>query len=123
MSKEEKKIPVYSLLVLRKDDQHIELLESNNYDEIFERYKEVKDHWAQCIKDQAPFELLKPVVTVFDPGLIYEITIKLVTETPSSRYENPYQQQMQKQGLTSMINNRRPQVATAEGDLLDGGYR
>jgi hypothetical protein len=122
MSKEEKKIPVYSLLILRKDDQHIELLESSNYDEVFERFKQVKADWAQSIKDKAPFELLKPVVTVFDPGLIYEITIKLITETPSSRYENPYQKQMERNGLSSMINSRRA-GATQEGDLLDGGYR
>ena len=122
MNKEEKKIPVYSLLILRKDDQHIVLLESGNYDEVFERYKEVKDHWAQSIKDKAPFELLKPVVTVFDPGLIYEITIKLITETPSSRYDNPYQKQMERNGLSSMIN-RRPAVPTQDGEILDGGYR
>jgi len=59
---------------------------------------------------------------VFDPGLIYEITIKLITETPSSRYDNPYQKQMEKHGLSNMIG-RRPQGQTAEGDLLDGGYR
>lgn len=115
MSKEEKKIPLYNLLILRKDQFHIEVMETDNYDKIFEKYKEVKDQWAKCIKDQNPFELTSPVVTTFDPGLIYEITIKLVTETPSSRYENPYNKQMQEKGFSKMFSS--------SSDLLDNGYR
>jgi hypothetical protein len=117
MQKEEnKKIPTYSLLILRKDEQHISVVESSNYDEVFERYNEVKDHWAQSIRDKTPFELQKPIVTVFDPGLVYEITIKLITETPSSRYENPYEKQMRKNGFSNMFNQ-------PSGEVLDGGYR
>jgi len=122
MSTEEKKVPSYALFILRKDEQHIEVLMSSNYDEVFERYKEVSSKWAQSIKDQSPFELLKPVVTSFDPGLVYEVTIKLMSETPASRYENPYQKQMEKNGLGSMLN-RRPQPTAPQGDLLDEGYR
>lgn len=121
MGTEEKKIPIYDLLILRKDDQHITVLESPKYDEVFERYNEVKSQWANCIKDQTPFELTKPIVTTFDPGLIYEITIRLVTETTSSRYENPYENQMRKNGFSSMLN--RPPRAMLDGDLLDGGYK
>lgn len=121
MSKEEKKIPTYGLYILRKDEQHIEVLVSANYDEVFERYKEVSSNWAKSIKDQTPFELVKPIVTSFDPGLAYEITIKLVTETPASRYDNPYQKQMEKVGLGNMLQ-KRPQSQTS-GDLLDEGYR
>lgn len=119
MEKEEKKIPSYGLYVLRKDEQHLEIVVSSNYDEVFERYKEVKSQWAQAIKDKTPFEILKPIVTAFDPGLVYEITIKLITETPSSRYDNPYQKQMEKGGLGNMLNRRLP----VTGDLLDEGYR
>ena len=119
MNKEEKKIPSYSLLILRRDEQHIEVITSANYDEVFERYKQVKESWAVSIKEKVPMELLKPVVTSFDPGLVYEITIKLVADTPASRYDNPYQKQMEKQGLGNMIN-KRPQT---NGDLLDEGYR
>lgn len=122
MSKEEtKKVPSYGVYILRKDDQHIELLVSNNYDECFDRYKEIKDRWAQSIKDKTPFELERPIVTAFDPGLVYEITLRLITETPSSRNENPYQKQMEKNGLGNMFS-RTAQVGLS-GDLLDGGYR
>jgi hypothetical protein len=121
MSKEEKKIPVYGLWVLRRDGQHIEVVESSNYDEVFERYNQVKIEWAQAIKDKTPFELTKPIVTSFDPGLIYEITIKLITETTTSRYENPYQQNMVKNGFSSMFKSPQ-QTIQGGSDLLDGGY-
>lgn len=121
MSEEKKVVPVYGLWVLRKDEQHIEVLESSNYDVVYESYQKIKSEWTQCIKDKTPFELTKPTITVFDPGLIYEITIKLVTETPSSRYENPYQQQMQKNGFAQTF--KQPQQTGSISDLLDGGYR
>lgn len=121
MANEEKKQPVYGLWILRKDEGHIEVVQSINYDEVFEAYNKVTLQWESCIKDQTPFKLTKPIVTTFDPGLIYEITIRPMTETTSSRYENPYQQNMIKNGFSNTF--RQPQVPTTAGDLLDGGYR
>lgn len=120
MSKEEKKVQIYALWVLRKDEQHIEVLESSKYDEVYEAYQKIKARWTECVKDRSPFELTTPMITVFDPGLIYEITIKLVTETPESRYENPYQRQAQKNGFMNALRNPQPEGV---GDLLDNGYR
>lgn len=118
---EEKKQQVYTLLILRKDDNHIEVVQSLNYDEVMEAYNRVRLQWATCIKDQTPFELMRPIVTTFDPGLIYEITVRPLAETTVSRFENPYQQSMMKNGFSSMFNKQN-QVTTT-GDLLDNGYR
>lgn len=112
--KEEKK-SLYSLMILRRDGEHINVCESTNYDEVFERYKEVRSRWASCIKENEPFELLKPIVTSFDPGLIYEITVRPIIETTSSRFDNPYQQEMMKKGLANTIRT--------QPEILDGGYK
>ena len=113
-AKEEKKA-LYGLFIYRRDGEHLSVLESTNYDEVFETYKHLKTQWAACVKDHTPFELTKPIVTSFDPGLIYEMTIKPVVETLSSRYENPYQQQMVKNGFS---NTFRP-----SSEILDDGYK
>jgi hypothetical protein len=111
----EEKQTIYALWILRKDQEHISVIETTKFDEVFELYNEIKNKWTLCIKDQTPFELLKPIVTSFDPGLIYEITIRPITETSSTKYENPYQQQMLKNGLSNMFK--------PSSDLLDGGYK
>lgn len=114
--KPDEKLALYALWILRRDQEHISVIESSNYDEVFEVYNKVKAQWAACIKDQTPFELTKPIVTSFDPGLIYEITVKPITETTVSKYDNPYSQQMVKNGFSSTFRPTTP-------DLLDGGYK
>ena len=111
MKNEEKK-PSYVLVVLRRDGEHIAVLEDNNYDKVFEKYNEVAAKWASCVKENIPFSLTSPIVTTFDPGLIYEIKINPVVETAASKYDNPYAQKMRQNGLASM-----------QGENLDQGYR
>jgi hypothetical protein len=111
--KEEKK-PLYGLYIMRKDENHISVIESLNYDEVFEAYKKLTVEWGICVKEQRPFSLSAPVVTTFDPGLIYEITVRpIMAEQNVSKYDNPYQQKMMKNGLTNMFGS----------DMLDGGYK
>lgn len=115
MKNEEKK-PSYVVAILRRDGDHIFVLEDTNYDKVFETYTEVTAKWASCIKDTVPFSLTSPVVTTFDPGLIYEIKINPVVETPaSSKYDNPYANQMRQKGLAAMQG--------PTGENLDQGYR
>lgn len=114
MSQKEEKKTLYALCVMRRDENHIIVIESHNYDEVFEAYKKLTESWALAVKEQRPFSLSSPVVTTFDPGLIYEITVRpIMPEQPVSKYDNPYQQKMMKNGLQSMFGS----------DVLDGGYR
>lgn len=114
MSKKEEKRPLYGLYLYRKDENHISVIESTDYDEVFEVYQKLVTDWEACIKDQRPFSLLSPVVTTFDPGLIYEISVRpILPEQNISKYDNPYQQKMIKNGLQGMF----------ESDVLDNGYR
>ena len=113
--KKEEKKTLYALYILRRDGEHIQVTESTNYDNVFEKYKAAKSLWTSCIKNNEPFELTNPIVTSFDPGLIFEITIRPIIEQSSSRFDNPYQQEMVKKGLSNTIRN--------SPEILDGGYK
>ena len=110
----EEKKQIYMLVILRRDGRDIVVSESQDYDKMFEEYKEIASKWASCIKDNVPFALMKPVVSTFDPGLIYEITITPVVETPANRYDNPYAKKMRREGLGAM---------QTLSENLDEGYR
>jgi hypothetical protein len=114
MSQKEEKKALYALYIMRRDENHISVTESHNYDEVFEVYKKLIEAWSVSVKEQKPFSLSSPVVTTFDPGLIYEITVRpIMPEQNASKYDNPYQQKMMKNGLQNMLHS----------DILDGGYR
>lgn len=102
----------YSLLILKRDQEHMEVLETENFDEIDKLWKELIEQWASCLHEQKPFILRRPVVTAFDPGLIYEITIRPVVENNMDN-DNPYYSRAKKEGFSSAIR----------GELLDGGYK
>lgn len=110
----EEKKQIYVLVILRRDGKDIIAMEDVDYDKVFEEYKELASRWSLCIKENQPFAMTKPIVTTFDPGLIYEITINPVVETPANRYDNPYAKQMRSKGLGAM---------QTVGENLDEGYR
>ena len=114
MSQTEEKKALYALHIMRRDENHISVMESSNYDEVFEAYKKLIVSWTECVKEHRPFSLSSPVVTTFDPGLIYEISVRpVMPEQSTNKYDNPYQQKMMKNGFG-------PGIQT---DVLDGGYR
>jgi hypothetical protein len=107
---------VYVVLILRRDLNHITVLETENYDSAFELWTSLKDKWPEKLKEQKPFELTKPIVSAFDPGLISEIKIETYTIQESVAH-NPYTQEMQKNGLSSTLSKLKT------SDLLDRGYK
>ena len=113
MTKEKLK---YGLYVLRRDGDHIIVLESENYEEVFTTWKEVKELWSLSIKEQKPFEINKPIVTAFDPGLVYEITIRPLMQASQST-NNPYVQKMNEEGFANTFNQFRG------NSILDSGYK
>ena len=117
-AKEESKT-IYGLFILKRDGEHIVVSESDNYDEVFESWKNLKDQWTSCVQESKPFELIKPVVTAFDPNLIYEITVKPVVETTATNKNyNPYREQMHKEGFSNAFAKN----AVLSGNNQDGGY-
>lgn len=117
MQKEEQK-QLYEVWILRYQDEPISVFSTDKYDAAYERWNELKDVWVNAIKDKTPFILTKPIVTAFDPGTIKEVTLRPVMKVPESKYENPYQQQMMRDGLTKTLRNS----GSPASDLLDGGY-
>lgn len=113
MKKEEKK-QIYEVMILRFDQEHISVIQSDNFDSSYELWNKLSDDWQKSISERKPFRLDKPVVTSFDPSLIKEITVRPLMEVEESKYNNPYQAQMMKQGLGAMLNKG--------SQLLDEGY-
>lgn len=107
---------VYELTLFRRDGAHINITQDTNFEEINSLWIELTERWASAIKEQRPFILNRPVVTSFDPGLIYEITVRPLVETSRANLNNPYYQDMLEKGLGQSLQ-RQP------GNILDGGYK
>jgi hypothetical protein len=105
----------FSLVLLRKDQDHIHILETQNEKEVLVVWKELVNAWKTCVKEVIPFTLDKPLVTAFDPGLISEIKI-LTKEMGLS--DNPYKKEMLDKGFGNTLNNY-----TRTSDILDSGYK
>jgi len=110
----QEKKTLYTLNVMRRDQNHIAVIETTNYDEVYELYIKLTEQWSNCIKQSIPFSIVSPVITSFDPGLIYEITVLPIVEQNVNKYDNPYHQKMIKNGFASAFPNR--------SEVLDGGY-
>jgi hypothetical protein len=119
MSKTEEKKQIYEVWILRHDEQHICCSSEMNYDKCFENWEKLVRDWKVSLSEKSPFSMNTPVITAFDPGLIKEITLRPVIQIAESKYDNPYQKQMMRDGLTSTLKG----VNNAVSDILDGGYK
>lgn len=99
--KPEEKV-VYETLILRRDGQHISALQSSEFEECFAKWEQLQTQWTECAKEVKPFILKDPVVTAFEPGLIYEIILRpLMTETKTMNENNPYTKRMLERGFSN----------------------
>lgn len=108
---------MYSVIILRKDKDHIIMIETENYDEAHEVWQKTQESWLSKLSEQKAFVIEKPIVTAFDPGLIYEIKIVPYSIGKSSK-NNPYQEDMRSRGLEGALGRY-----TSGNDLLDRGYK
>lgn len=93
---------VYGVIVFRSDGQHIQAIESTDYDKCYERWKALQSEWAVAAKEQRPFVLEDPVVTAFAPSMIYEIKLipVMTEEMAQTASKNPYASKMATQGFS-----------------------
>jgi len=94
---------IYQVAILRKDNAHIMVKETNNFDECLASWKELQAKWADSVKDPKPFVLESPIITAFEPGLIYEITLKPLYPDTAIDSNNPYQKSMLERGLSNTL--------------------
>lgn len=111
----------YYVAILRRDGNNIIATETEDFEEAHKIYKEMLKEWKRANEEKQPFEVKKPLITSFDPGMVYEITLRPFSANTknSVNSENPYQQQMQRQGLGNMLGGGAPNMP----DILDGGYK
>lgn len=105
----------YMVAVLRSDGNHIIMDEAVSFEGAREKWIYLTRYWEECVKEKKPFIIESPIVTAFDPSMIYEIVLRPKSTTTSN---NPYQKEMQSKGLSEMMKG-----AGLGAGLLDGGYR
>jgi hypothetical protein len=106
---------LYVVLILKRTGDHVQVLETDNFDKAHSLWKELLEKWETCHKETKAFVLETPIVTAFEPGQITEITVMPVTKQKSDS-NNPYVKDMLNKGFSKTFNN------FARGEMLDEGY-
>lgn len=109
----------YAVLIKRRGNlEPVVILESSNFDECFKLWEELHNNWEICIKETKPFVLKTPVVTAFDPALIFEICVVPFSNNFSQQNGNPYVRRMKQEGFSKALEG----YSNTGPDVLDGGY-
>lgn len=104
--KTEEELQIYGVYIFRKDQEHLTILESTNFEECFKAWEELQLKWTEAVKEVKPFVLKDPVLTAFEPGLIYEIMLRpIMKQTASINTNNPYARQMLTHGFGNTFGN------------------
>jgi len=105
MSKKKSTV-VYEVIMMRRDTPLV-IMQSENFDECYERWKVLHSQWAEAIKEVKPFVLEDPILTAFEPGMIYEIILQPIQAAPSMNVNpnNPYYKNMMEHGLSKSLGN------------------
>lgn len=110
---------VYSVLIIRKDSEIIEVDKTKDFKESEKLWEELHNKWQEAHKEGIPYVLKKPEITAFEPGLIKEIKIvAMQSGVENVDMNNPYMQKMMKNGFSSTFPNQGRQQGI---DILDQG--
>lgn len=109
---------VYSVVIFRKDNQHVIIDAGTDYEKCRELHSKLDSQWVDCHKEQLPFRLEEPEITSFEPALIKEIKIMAGSKNSfSNNSHNPYVQRMKKQGFADSFPSQ------GGLDILDQGFK
>lgn len=99
---------VYNVVILRKDHNHVVMMESTNFDACLARWEALQAQWAECVKEVKPFVIRDPLITAFEPALIHEITLAPVMKESlaTTSANNPYYRNMVQSGLAHSLSNQ-----------------
>lgn len=108
----------YSIIFLRKDDDHI-IIDSGNFEDTYMKWAFYRDNWSKCLHEKNPLEVVEKdlgIVTAFDPGIVYEIIIK--KRDMKINNNNPYFKEMNDRGFSNTLKSH----STNSSDLLERNY-
>lgn len=107
MTKQKPEEVIYQTVIFRRDGNHIAVVESTDFEKCYKSWEALQAQWAECAKEVKPFLLKDPVLTAFEPGLIYEITLRPVMPvTKTVNENNPYAREMLNRGFSSTFGNQ-----------------
>lgn len=120
--------PVFSVLLLKKDQNVISIVQTENYDEAKRVWSDLVERWTKAILDRRPFILDDGInASAFDPGLIHEILIKSIQLTNRINPNNPYLTEAQQGGFSNTFGRYSSQQGGNGqfplGELMDNGFK
>ncbi len=117
---------LFGVFIVKKDKNVISIIQTSNYEEAEKIWNVLTEQWTKCILDRKPFILSNAVnKSAFDPGMIEEITIKTVELANRINPNNPFLQEMQRNGFSNTFGNYMGQSSTnprPTEELLDLGF-
>lgn len=113
---------VFAVTMMKRDQNHTIVAQTENIEEARRIWDQLVAQWTKCVRESTPFIIDTNVVaTAFDPGMIYEITIKSTELTSRFNPNNPYQNNMQQHGFTETFG-KFSRAGTVGQDVLDNGF-
>jgi len=94
---------IYKVLIFRADGQHMEVFESDDVKAVESMYRGLDLEWVNSTAERRPFRHPTKFHS-FAPSLISEIKVESMSKEEYHKQGNPYYQQMQRNGLSGVMN-------------------
>lgn len=95
---------IYKVLLFRTDGQVIDVLETRTLKDAETCYYGLSKEWVDSTAEKRPFKLPSPIMHAMLPSLILDIKVESITEEEYQRNSNPYYQEMQRDGVSGVMN-------------------
>lgn len=114
---------LYSVLILRHDQQHVIIVQTDNKDEARNAYTELVDKWSLALKESQPFLIDNGITaSATDPKMISDIRLEATAINNRINPNNPFMQEMQSNGFSNTFSKYRGQQPPHAADPFDGSY-
>lgn len=91
-------------MIYRVDENHMEVFESDDLKKVTTMYNGLGKEWIDSTAEKRPFRLPAPALHSMLPSFISEIKVESMSKEEYQQSQNPYSQQMQTDGLSTMMN-------------------
>lgn len=94
---------IHTVVIYRVDGKDIEVFVSDDIKAVENMYKGLDHEWTTSTAEKRPFK--HPLeMHSFAPSLISEIRVESMSKEEHQKQQNPYYQQMQREGFTGVAN-------------------
>lgn len=95
---------IYKVLIFRADGKDIEAFQSDDFKAVENMFNGIELEWVNSTAEKRPFKMPAPHMHSFAPSLISEIKVESISKEEFQAQNNPYYQQMQREGFSGVMN-------------------